>query len=89
MLEAQKLDGVRASLAAENPRRALAELESYDRVVRNGGLMKHEASLLRVEALSRAGRRTDARALAYTLRDDPTFQDYQKRLDGLLADAGL
>jgi len=88
MLEAKKLEDVRVALRAGDPKKALAELESYDRVVREG-VLRHEATLLRVEALAGSGRRTDALALAMRSRDDPSFAPYKDRLEAVLADAGL
>jgi hypothetical protein len=84
--EVKKLDDARTALRAGDPKRALAEAESIDQ---HAGVIRHEATLLRVEALAGSGRRSDALALAMRTRDDPTFSPYRDRLDEILADAGL
>jgi hypothetical protein len=84
--EVKKLDDARTALRAGDPKRALATLESYDQ---NEGVLRHEATLIRVEAFAASGRRTDALALAMRTRDDPTFAPYRDRLEEILADAGL
>jgi hypothetical protein len=88
MGEAKKIDEAQTALRAGDPKRALAALESYDRYEREG-VLRHEATLLRVEALAGSGRKTDALALAMRSREDPSFAPYRDRLDAILADAGL
>ncbi|HEY0468783.1 MAG TPA: hypothetical protein VGC79_31530 [Polyangiaceae bacterium] len=51
------------ALSAGDPQAALAALERYDRVLK-GQKLRAEATLLRIESLSRAGRAADASALA-------------------------
>ena len=89
MLEAKKLDEARAALAKNDPKAALAALDSYERVVRGPGTLRHEATLLRIETLAKVGRKTDAKALAMSVRDDSAWADDQPRLEAVLADAGL
>ncbi len=89
MLEARKLDDARVALAKNDPKAALAALDSYERVVRGPGALRHEATVLRVEALVKVGRKVDARALAMSVRDDSAWADDQPRLDAILEDAGL
>jgi hypothetical protein len=60
--EVESLDRVQAALDADDPGRALALLDVYRRS--GGGRMGAEAQLLRIEALSRAGRSEQARQLA-------------------------
>jgi hypothetical protein len=84
--EVKKLDDARTALRAGDPKRALTEAESIDQ---HAGVLRHEATLLRVEAYAVSGRRSDALALAMRTRDDPTFAPYRDRLDEILADAGL
>ena len=59
--EIQTLDRVRSALD-QDPARALALLDTYDRV--RDKRLGAEAQLLRMEALVRAGRNSEARALA-------------------------
>jgi len=89
MLEAKKLDEARAALQKGDAKAALAALDSYEKVVRGPGALRHEATLLRIETLAKVGRRTDAKALAMSIRDDPAWSDDQERLEGILGDAGL
>ena len=60
--EVESLDRVQAALDADDPGRALVLLDVYRRS--GGGRMGAEAQLLRIEALSRAGRSEQARQLA-------------------------
>lgn len=69
--EIARLDAVRQLLAANQLAPALAALQSYERDYA-GGSLRQEATLLRIEALQRAGRRAEARALAERyLADNP------------------
>jgi hypothetical protein len=61
--EVRLLEKARGELRAGNPTATLATLDEYARTMR-GGVMTAEATLLRIEALSRAGRTTEADALA-------------------------
>lgn len=87
LLEAKIVDQARAALAAGDPKQALKELEFYDKIP-NASSLKQEATILKIQALLQVGRRTDARALAYSTRDDPSFKTYQSRIEAVLADAG-
>ena len=58
------LDQVRAELRRGNMTGAIAQLDHYDRQFRRGGSLGAEATRLRLEALSKAGRTGEARALA-------------------------
>jgi hypothetical protein len=62
--ELAALDRVRAELSRGNMTAALAELDQYDRQFRRGGSLGAEATRLRLEALSKAGRASEARDLA-------------------------
>jgi hypothetical protein len=46
-------------------------------------------TLVKIEALAKVGRKTDALALAMSTRDDPAFAPYQGKLQAVLVDAGL
>ncbi len=88
LLEAKVVHQARTALAAGDPRGALKELEFYDKIP-NASSLKQEATILRIQALAQVGRKTDARALAYSTRDDPSFKTYQDRVEAALAgDAG-
>lgn len=89
MLEAKKLDEARTALQKGDAKTALAALDSYEKIVRGPGALRHEATLLRIETLAKVGRRSDAKALAMSVRDDPAWSDDQERLGSLLTDAGL
>lgn len=69
--EIARLDAVRHMLAANRLAPALAALQSYERDYAAGSL-RQEATLLRIEALQRAGRKVEARVLADRyLADNP------------------
>jgi hypothetical protein len=57
------LQRARAALGSGDPERALGELDRYDRMLQ-GRKLESEATLLRIEALSRAGRADQAAVLA-------------------------
>src|SRR5262249_30104552 len=61
--ELKSLQRAESALATSDTAGALAELDRYDRVL-HGKQMVNEAALLRMEALSRAGNRAAASALA-------------------------
>jgi hypothetical protein len=61
--EIAALKTAESALAASNPRAALEALDRYDHVLK-GKQMRAEATLLRLEALTRAGNRRLAAALA-------------------------
>jgi hypothetical protein len=61
--EVTSLQHARAALASGDAARCLRELDAYDRVLK-GQKLKSEATLLRVQALARAGKNEDAAALA-------------------------
>lgn len=86
--EAKTVEAARAALRAGDPKKALVEIERYERIP-NGGSLKQEATILKIEALSKSGRKTDALALGMSTRDDPTFAPYRERVDSALTDAGL
>lgn len=88
LLEAKTVEAARSALASGNPKKALKELEFYDKIP-NASSLRQEATLLKIEALSLVGRKAEARALAYSTRDDPSFNSYQGRIETLLEnDAG-
>jgi cytoskeletal protein RodZ len=86
--EAKTVEAARTALASVNAKQALKELDAYDKIP-NASSLRQEATLLKIEALMQVGRKADARALAYSTRDDPSFNSYQGRIDMLLEnDAG-
>jgi hypothetical protein len=85
---AQKLQAARAALAAGNAKAALEDVESYERRPEVTAL-KQDMTLVKIEALAKVGRRTDALALAMSSRDDPAFAPYQGKIQAVLVDAGL
>lgn len=72
---ADELDALKVAqqaLSASDPQAALKALDRYERVLK-GQKLRAEATLLRIEALSRAGRREAAAALAEQfVKQDPT-----------------
>jgi hypothetical protein len=91
--EVAALDGARQALAAGNATGALSALDAYQRAARAPRLAS-EATLLRIEALLRAGRRAEATAVAQTFADknpDSPFADRARALtatDPQTPDAG-
>jgi hypothetical protein len=61
--EIEALDQARTALREDQPSRALAILDDYERTM-HGYRLKDEATLLRIEALRHSGRQDEARALA-------------------------
>ncbi len=61
--EIRLVDGARAALVADDPRRALRELDAYARAFPSGKLAE-EASVLRIEVLAKLGDRASAERLA-------------------------
>lgn len=61
--EVRRLEKARSEIRSGDPTAALRTLDGYARDMR-GGAMTSEATLLRIEALSRAGRASEADALA-------------------------
>jgi hypothetical protein len=85
LLEAKYVESARSSLASGDPKKALADLDFYFKIpAPNGKSLRQEATLLKIEALAQVGRKTEARSLAYSTRDDPSFDTYQGRIDALL-----
>jgi hypothetical protein len=88
LIAANRLSAAKAALAAGDPRKALAEIESYEKLPEANAL-KQETVVLKIEALSKVpGRKTDALALAMSTRDDPSYASYQPQIRALLQDAG-
>jgi hypothetical protein len=70
--EVAALDGARRALSAGDANAALVALDAYQRAARRPRL-GNEATLLRIEALLRAGRRSEAIVLAQSFADrNPT-----------------
>jgi hypothetical protein len=81
--EVRTIGAARAALAAGDPPLALRELDAYDRIP-NARTLRPEAHVLRLEALAKAKREKEARALATTLRADPEMAAYGRRIDAVL-----
>lgn len=84
--EIKALDGARAAMNAGAPESALRELDAYDRAFPQGAL-KQEASLLRIDALMRAGRTAEARSLGHALLAEHPSTPHRKRILTLLREA--
>lgn len=63
--EIAALDAVRAALSAAEPGRALTLLETYERSYKTGAL-REEAWILRIDALTHAGRTREARRATHS-----------------------
>jgi hypothetical protein len=89
LIAANRLSSAKAALAAGDPKKALADIESYEKLP-DATPLKQETAVLKIEALSKIpGRKTDALALAMSTRDDPSFASYQPQINALLHDAGV
>lgn len=86
--EAELVDQAKTALAQGNPKRALEVIHAYEQTPEPRSL-KGEAALVKIDALAKTGRRTDALAFAMSTRDDPAYAPYQKRIELSLVDAGL
>jgi hypothetical protein len=76
--ELKSLEETRARLAAGDPTGALAKLSVYEKSFPRGAL-RNEATVLRIEALVKAGRRDEAKALGETyLRSHATDVNGQR-----------
>jgi hypothetical protein len=99
IVETKKLDEARTALAKGDAKSALAALDSYDKIAvgTHTAALQHEATLLRIQAYAkvgrktdaRIGRKTDARALAMSVRDEPDWEPDTERLDAIMSDAGI
>jgi hypothetical protein len=88
MSQTKKVAAARAALAAGDAQLALKEIQSYESFP--APLLLHEEiTVLKIQALSKVGRRTDALALAMSTRGEPAFAPYQEQIEGVLLDAGL
>ncbi len=82
-LELAALDRVRVKMKAEDHAGALTELAGYEKKFPKGA-MRTEASLLRIEALLKVGRREDAEAQAQKLLQSPAPELLKQRVKRLL-----
>ena len=85
--EIRNLDRARTRLGANDPAGALQLLDEYDRRGRRGRLAD-EATLLRIEALARAGRKGDAEGLAKRFVRANPDSSLSDRARGFIADSG-
>ena len=83
LAEVQKLDRVRAALAAFQSQTALGELDEYDQSFPHGKLAL-EAIVLRVQALRSAGQFAPASRLARDALELPGIERYRTRLARLI-----
>jgi hypothetical protein len=86
-LEAGRIDEARRALSSGDVRRALAELDAYDRS-RVIGVLDREAEFLRIQALVQAGDAVRAVALARTYLSLHPRDAYAARLNELIENAG-
>jgi len=84
--EIAALDEVRRSLAGGQPRKALEQLGSYGKN-HPRGVLRQEATLLRIEALSRVGDRSGARRLADRFLSDNPKSPHARRVRALVGEA--
>jgi hypothetical protein len=88
LAQTNKLNAAKAKLAAGDAKGALVSIEEYD-TFPEPRVLKEEMTVVKITALSRAGRKADALALAISTRDDPAFEQYRPVIDEALIDAGL
>jgi hypothetical protein len=77
------LNAARSELAAGKAEKALSSLDHYNKV--SGGHLTAEATLLRIEALSRSGRTLLAQKLARRVVDSDPNSPFAERARGYLA----
>jgi hypothetical protein len=82
--EVQALDRARTAMQAGRSEAALRALADYEREFATGAL-QHEAEVLRIETLARAGRWEEARALADGLLARHPTSPHAQRIRSLLA----
>ncbi len=84
--EIAALDDVRRSLSAGEPQKALKQLGDYGRS-HPRGVLRQEATLLRIEALARVGDRAGARRLADRFLGANPSSPHEKRIRALVGDS--
>jgi hypothetical protein len=83
--EIRQLDAARRSLAGGDPAGALTAIDAYRRA-NPAGVLRQEATLLRIEALARSGNRSAAREAARRfLRNNPSTP-HENRIVALVGD---
>jgi hypothetical protein len=82
--ETDAIDRARAALRRGDAAAALSALDRRDARFGRGGVLGHEATVVRVEALVRAGRRAEAVALARGFLAHNPNSPYASRVRGLL-----
>jgi hypothetical protein len=88
LAQTKTLVAAKEALDAGDARRALKEIEAYERFP-SPRVNQEEATFLKIQILPRVGRRTDSLALAISTRDDPAMAPYQSRILAFTIDAGL
>ncbi len=88
LAQTKTLVAAQEALAAGDARRALKEMEAYEKFP-SPRVQQEEATFLKIQILPRVGRRTDSLALALSTRDDPAMAPYQSRILAYTVDAGL
>jgi hypothetical protein len=83
MREIRAVEAARASLSAGNAGRSLSILDEYNRKFPNGAFSV-EVSVLRVEALARAGRTSEAKALGKRFLDSHREGAFARRVASTL-----
>ncbi len=84
--EIAALDDVRRALSAGEPQKALKQLGDYGRS-HPRGVLRQEATLLRIEALARVGDRAAARRLADRFLSANPASPHEKRIRALVGDS--
>jgi hypothetical protein len=81
--EIRMIDEARARLRHGDPQGSLETLGRYDQLVKRGGSMRAEATVVRIEALQASGNATRAAALGERFlakNPDSPYADYVKRI---------
>jgi len=87
-LEAKYLTNARAAMDAGDNKKALEIIENYERQPSHL-LLAPQMTVIKIQALARVGRKTDALALAMETRGDDKYKDYHEQIEAIVADAGL
>jgi outer membrane protein assembly factor BamD (BamD/ComL family) len=81
--EIRLIDEARARLRKADPQGSLETLSRYDQLVKHGGSMRAEATVVRIEAYQKSGDTARAAALGQRFLDknpDSPYVDYVKRM---------
>jgi len=84
--EIAALDVARRLLGSGNPRGALGALDDYEAQVKTG-MLRQEATLLRIEALAGAGEASAARRLAHRFLQNHPHSPHENRVRALVGES--